>query len=301
VRLYCILKQLNADIVVQIVAGAYTGIVAAYCKMQRVPMMWLLASDSDVSLDANVGLDGPFRRVDLPLFRYGARSATNVVAQTYQQAEKLQEVYGRAPLEVIYSFHEKLGHQVKKRDRFTVVWIGNVKPLKRPELFIQLASKMQGFGIEFKLAGRIGTSTWCAGIARSMDGIHGLEYLGELDMDGVNELLESSHLLVNTSTYEGLPNVFIQAWMREVPTMSLGVDPDNIIRHESVGAVCASIEEMEQRIHEVFHDPRRRNEMGKRARRFSEATCSMENVARLSSLIDKTMLASDPTASEQLN
>ena len=39
-----------------------------------------------------------------------------------------------------------------------------------------------------------------------------------------------SKILINTSSFEGFPNTFVQAWANGVPVISLKVDPDNIIK-----------------------------------------------------------------------
>jgi hypothetical protein len=57
-----------------------------------------------------------------------------------------------------------------------------------------------------------------------------LDLLGEVPLEEVNAQLAAGHLFVNTSKTEGFPNTFIQAWMRRVPTLSLDVDPDGILR-----------------------------------------------------------------------
>jgi glycosyltransferase involved in cell wall biosynthesis len=45
--------------------------------------------------------------------------------------------------------------------------------------------------------------------------------------------------MVNTAHYEGMPNVFLEAWARGVPALALHHDPDGVIVREGIGAFAA--------------------------------------------------------------
>ena len=69
--------------------------------------------------------------------------------------------------------------------------------------------------------------------------------------EDVNKLLERSHLLVNTSKWEGFSNTFIQAWMRSVPVMTLGVNPDGLLDNSYLGCNHVSTAEIASSIREL--------------------------------------------------
>ena len=54
----------------------------------------------------------------------------------------------------------------------------------------------------------------------------------------VLELIDRSRAVVLTSRHEGMPNVFLEAWARGVPVLSLHFDPDGKIAKEGLG-LCA--------------------------------------------------------------
>lgn len=285
IRLCAALNEARPDVVLQFVASAYTGIAAAYCRANQIPMVWFVASDSDLGRAADIGVSSPARHLDRAIFRFGARNATHVVVQNGYQASQLRKLYGKETLGVLYSYHEPLQRDAVKGRDFTVVWVGNLKPLKRPELFLELAKETIGHGIRYKMIGRSDQSPWCKQVLREAQAIDGFEYLGELELEEVNEVMEAAHVLVNTSTHEGLPNTFVQAWLREVPSVTMGVDPDGIVSNHGVGRVARNVGEVKQIVLSLQACPQLRRQLGFNARTFAEQHCSMQNAARLAELI----------------
>ncbi len=113
-----------------------------------------------------------------------------------------------------------------------------------------------------------------------------------LRQEEVNELLSRAHILVNTSVYEGMPNTFIQAWSRQVPVVSLCVDPDRLLADEGLG-FCAdgSVPALVEHVRRLVTDPALRSAIGERAAQFARAHFSSANLDRLVQLIKGT---SDP-------
>ena len=105
-----------------------------------------------------------------------------------------------------------------KKDPITVVWVGNIKPLKRPELLLDLAAAFVAEqNVRFLMIGREGSGKHYSDFVSKLTQAPNVAYLGELPVEQVNRILGESHILVNTSDFEGFPNTFIQAWMRRVP------------------------------------------------------------------------------------
>jgi hypothetical protein len=49
------------------------------------------------------------------------------------------------------------------------------------------------------------------------------------------ELVERAVAIVNTSEFEGMPNMFLEGWARGVPALALSHDPDGVIERHSLG------------------------------------------------------------------
>ncbi|MEM9622340.1 MAG: glycosyltransferase [Pseudomonadota bacterium] len=281
VALYNALKSLNPDAIIQIVASAHTGVAAYYAKRFNKLMYWYLASDMDVEATPNLGVRGPARWIDSLLFRYGTKHCTHILAQTAKQNARMQQTMQRAALSVVPNFHPKPDDDIEKNSRFTVTWVANLKPLKQPELFIRLAKDLHHEDIAFHMIGRMHDSDWGREVADDMADAANISYLGELEIDEVNQQFSRSHLFVNTSEYEGFPNTFIQAWMRDVPTLSINVDPDSVIEKNQLGARTGDYAGLVEAVSSYYHNREKLTATAQRARSFSESNYSMQNAEQI--------------------
>jgi glycosyltransferase involved in cell wall biosynthesis len=215
------------------------------------------------------------------------RSADLVVAQTSDQAAMLQDNYGITVDRVIPNFHPVPQHCGTKDENTTLVWIANLKDVKRPELVIEAASRLADLpSVRFKVVGAPyiegDKQAQFESAVRELDN---LEYLGKLPQEDVNALLCRSHMLVNTSVAEGFSNTFIQAWMREVPVLTVGVNPDNMLNDSSFGKCCGSVDELVDSIRHYVQQPGRLQEMGEASYAKSIEIFSMRNAEQLAELI----------------
>jgi glycosyltransferase involved in cell wall biosynthesis len=284
------LRELKPDVIYQRVACAYTGICAAFADRQAIPMVWHVAHDTDVaprSLDPGRNI----LRVRLEKWaaNYGARRATRVVVQTHHQAALLQQNFGRAADAVIPNFHPPAAETLDKSGVPTVVWIANLKPWKRPEVFVRLAANLADCqGVKFVMVGLpAGAGRFQEMLMASIAAHSNLEYLGSKTNTEVNELLARASVFVNTSTLEGFPNTFIQSWLRNVAVVSLSVDPDHVLEKKQVGILAQSEFGLADAVRRLIEDPKSREAYATRGREHALAQHSLRNTQELIRLIDR--------------
>ena len=141
--------------------------------------------------------------------------------------------------------------------------------------------------VEFNIAGANQmTATEWRELESRMSKVPNLRYLGHISNDAVNALLTRSHVLVNTSRYEGFPNTFIQAWLRKVPVISLSVNPDQLLDTADFGW-CAngSLDALYAALRRAIDDPALRETVGARAQCAADALFSVKNIDSLIELL----------------
>jgi glycosyltransferase involved in cell wall biosynthesis len=178
---------------------------------------------------------------------------------------------------------------IKKTLPTKIVWISNLKPLKQPELFIDLAEHFQSNrNAQFIMIGRPASGSWQKKLLEKINRLPNLEYIGELSINQVNTILSESHILVNTSEYEGFANTYIQAWMREVPVVALNSDPDDIIKTIEIGFHSKTFRRMVKDVKCLIENKHLRAEMGKRSKKFAINDFSISNIDSFIDLIEKS-------------
>lgn len=288
-RLQRALRKFSPDVIYQRVGCAYTGISADYANRSGVPMIWHVASEKDCGRAPAVRqlLGRPHELIETRLAKLGATRADLVVAQTQDQINMLRESFGREADRLIRNFHQVPPAFDKRTGRFTVLWIANLKPLKRPALFLEIASRLQEMSeIDFVMVGQAYPSdSMRDAFDRKVQMHSNVKFLGAVTQDEVNALLDRSHLLVNTSEWEGFSNTFIQAWMRSVPVLTLGVNPDSLLGDSFLGCSYESTVEIANSIRELASNSDMLKDMGEKSRQYAIEHFSMKNATELADLI----------------
>jgi glycosyltransferase involved in cell wall biosynthesis len=277
------LERVDADVYYQRNAGMVTGLAAHFCRRRGKVFVYGSGSDTDFR---RVMIEGLRDRV---LFRYGLRHADGVVVQSESQFRLSSGVVAK-PVEMIPNGALPATQRPVDRNG-PIVWAGGLRPVKRPDLFIELARRIPER--EFVIVGG-GTTTerdYATAMERTAAGVSNLTLTGWLPHPGVMRHIARASLVVNTSVVEGFPNVYLEAWNHGVPVVSFN-DVDGIIEHEELGVVCADIGGMETTIRSLLEDGDRLRAIGERARRavaerFSPAVLGPRYVAFFEQLMRK--------------
>ncbi len=220
-------------------------------------------------------------RKSIPLTAYGyfsrraLKNAAKVLTVSHDEAKVLEEVLG-LNAQTIYNMHPVPNALQNKESPPLVVWINNIKSIKRPELFVELASRCQDVNARFVMSGRMGNGKSDQILLQRIESIKNLEYIGPTMFSAANAMLEKASINIVTSLSEGFPNGTIQGWFRETPTVST-VDKDQVITRNKIGFHVYDLNDMEAKLRFLLSSPDECVMMGQRARRYAIANHSIKS------------------------
>lgn len=278
-RLLTELKQIKPTAIYQRGGLSFTGIAAHYAKKNNCRFIFHIAHDRDLTPPRYL-LKRPHLIPEQLLMHFGIKNAETIIAQTRFQAEALLKEYGKSAI-VIPNGHP-VPPDAPKDNKINILWIANWKPLKRPEVFVELVRSLKNKkNVRFFMLGRNNAYPELTATARR----HGIQVLGEIPHTKVNQLISKSHILINTSLQEGFSNTFIQAWMRRVPVVSLSVDPDHVIQKNNIGFFARNFQNLVHATEKFISTPALLEEMGIAAREYALEHYSLKNMKKVINVI----------------
>jgi glycosyltransferase involved in cell wall biosynthesis len=175
--------------------------------------------------------------VDL-LYRNAMLGADVLTCQADLLRPKIREVYGLDGFRILPNFVDVPSESlIKKSVEPSVVFLGRLDKVKRPELFFKMADFKPW--VTFYVLGEAHDSARNIELKRlvSESRYNNIKLLGFQDGAVKNEVLSKEWVLINTSRYECLPVSFLEALSYKCALLST-VNPDNYT--SMFGRYCAS-------------------------------------------------------------
>jgi glycosyltransferase involved in cell wall biosynthesis len=217
-----------------------TGILARWCRKEGSKFVLWLASITDP-------LAADPKRSRVPkhgrwLAHRGLKEAHLVIAQTEEQAQLMRELYHRE-CPVIPNVWVVSPTEGLKAEPPEVFWAARYLPLKRPEMVLEAARRLPH--LRFVMAGgpARGHEALFEEVQRAAQEVPNLQALGFVPFSEIDQYYARARAYLCTSTIEGFPNTFLQAWNHKTPVVTT-YDPDGVISRYGLGAGCQDLDEV---------------------------------------------------------
>jgi glycosyltransferase involved in cell wall biosynthesis len=277
-KIWLVLKKSDADVYIQRASGVQTFIMAFFCRLHGKKFIYMVANLPDV--------DGSFRKNNCFigwLYETGLKMADVVIAQNKDQQEFLKENFKKESVLVKNSFYLE-----KRREtaRTKILWIASSRSQKQPEIFLKLAEEFpkEKFVMimpknDMDLWNKIYSKTKL---------IDNLEFIEKVPFDRISRYFTRAKIFVNTSSYEGFPNTFIQATIFGVPILSLSVNPDNFINEYGCGYFSrGNFEKMKVQTEKLIKNEELRENFSKNALSYVKKEHDIErNIEKIKKIIN---------------
>jgi glycosyltransferase involved in cell wall biosynthesis len=269
------MREADADIYYQRSSTMLTGVVAEFCRLYGKRSVYAGASDTDFIPGRQMI---QYRR-DRWLFERGLRRVDRLVVQNPNQAQSCQANFSREAT-LIPSAYE-LPPDARPGAGDCVLWVGTVHEAKRPELLLEIARRLPHR--RFVIVGGAGhddssgRESYFDLIRRAAAELPNLEMTGFLLLAQAEPWFDRARVLVNTSPSEGVPNTFLQAWARGVPSVAW-VDIGARVEGRPLYPVVDSVEAAAAEIERLFTDAQHQARTSARCREYFERNHSSREV-----------------------
>jgi glycosyltransferase involved in cell wall biosynthesis len=235
-RVKGMLLSISPHLIFQRGLSALTRTCSKYARQRGIPFFFSVSSDNDLLANRlRFRLRYPIFTLEEIFGRRGIRQATQIMAQTKAQQKILLTSYGRESHLIRNFFLPALDQPAAERQD-AVLWVGKSNLNKGPEAILRVAEKSPMY--TFYLAGLEKLPD--LSIRRSRLSIipGNVKVLGPVPNDELLSYMATCKVFCSTSLWEGLPNVFVEAWAQKCAIVSLNINPDGFLDHDRCGIFC---------------------------------------------------------------
>jgi glycosyltransferase involved in cell wall biosynthesis len=228
------MQRADADIYYVRSLPKFGRLIFIFCRINRRKLVNGLASNTEIfPRQQSKWIDNILYQI-----QNGWRASANwVVAQTEFQA-KMLKTYWNTQSSVIPNVIrvESKPKAINLNRPLNVLWVGRLDPVKRIEILAEIVSKMPE--IQFTVVGGANRNleAYYDHAREQMTSHQNVQWNGYVPYNQVEDFFDQADILLHTGENgEGFPNVFLQAWSKGIPVISMESNPDEVINRFNLG------------------------------------------------------------------
>ena len=285
-RIWRALAAADARVTIIRTGGPVLGIAAMYCRIRRRGLIFSSANNAEFI--RGTGSNSWHRN---GLYRVGVRLADAVVVQSEDQLELARRSFPGIHRTVHIPSFAETSSSVQARTSDAFLWVGRLVDYKRPLQYVELSRAVPQARFLMVAVPQESGELQLAELNTVAKEIENLQILEPVPHSDLTKLISRAVAVVNTSIFEGMPNIFLEAWARGVPALTLEFDPDHVITTRRLGiAADGCWPRFVSAANELWEGRMDRAELSRRTRAYVENVHSLESVgSQWNALVDQVV------------
>ena len=286
-RIWLALAKADARVTIIRTGGPVLGVAAMYCRIRQRGLIFSSANNAEFM--RGTGSNGWHRNL---LYRVGVRLADAVVVQSEDQLELARRSFPGIHRTVhIPSFAETSSSVSKTQTSDAFLWVGRLVDYKRPLQYVELSRALPKARFLMVAVPQESGGLQLAELKSVGKEIENLRILEPVPHSDLTKLISRAVAVVNTSVFEGMPNIFLEAWALGVPALTLEFDPDEVITTRRLGVAADGCwSRFVSAADELWEGRGDRADLSRRTRAYVEDVHSLESVgSRWNALVDQVV------------
>ena len=248
--------------------------ITIFCKIYNKNFLFATANDRHCNNDIYQLLS----KTRVELYKYSLKNAYRVITQTRKQKFLIKEYFNTESI-IIPNIVRRINITHNSMNNY-ILWVGTISEKKQPHLLIDLAKNNSA--VKFIIVGGRNKKNpdYSEIIINEFSKISNIDYYGPVSYNEMHNIYIKGLILLNTSTSEGFPNTYLEAWMHNMPVITC-FDPDNIIFDNKLGIVFQDASELDKIIKDSLSNNLLIKQLGNNGRNYVEKYHTSEKIISL--------------------
>lgn len=280
VNYFIMLMRLRPSLILVRGRGVSLYPLSIFSKIIGSKLVFMVAADTNMDKGHEAKLN-----FETKLFRRAVPYVKYFVAQNTIQQNQLLQNYSKKSIIIPNIWGQFEGGNVRDIEKNDILWVGNIRKVKRVEWFLDLAERNPEY--KFVVIGGALDEVMYEAAQHRAASLPNVDFVGKLGFLDTNRWFERAKLFVCTSISEGFPNTFLQAWSNDIPVLAT-VDPSDVVARNGLGEVGDDIDSINVGLHRILDSEETYNQYSDNVKKyFSNIHNADLNYEKLMNLIEE--------------